>query len=403
MAYGRLTYKISATQAKLNATVDAALDKALSRDNMEVNGVEVQLSKSGLATGILEGKALLIDVPLDIHIKRKAGLFTVEGTGGISIKLKLNYDINRDLQFKFKTELVAHEWITKPVLEVGALNIPVETLMNLVLGHYESVLVSKIDAALNEKSDFVGQVYQALQQLETKVNDILPFDNAVDLKLGTLDTMTPRSSNNRVELQGNIEMGLSVLPKLASTNDLLPTINWTDKVQAAVPITVDIQLSYSDLANQATEQLSGVDMGGRKIVVSDMVITYEEELQIEVELTEPIKGTVSLTGEPDYMPTTGELAVAELDVKVKPSNFIYKMTAPLVNKFIEGKLEELLPISLQAIVDRKLAELPKEIAVPDGILKPSLSKADIKAIEFDAKGVNISIELNDVHVEILIA
>ena len=67
----------------------------------------------------------------------------------------------------------------------------------------------------------------------------------------------------------------------------------------------------------------------------------------------PIKAEVFIKGKPIYNEIEGQLILNDLDVKVNPSNFIYKLTAPLVNRFVESKMEDFFPLS----VNEKLSEL----------------------------------------------
>lgn len=387
MAYGNLTYSVSLPQEMINDIADKALAQAMADEHIEVNGVQVDLEKIGQATTVLEGKALTVRVPLKIDLKRNAGLFTVEGSGSILVQLKLNYDISKDLRLRCKSELVAHEWLEKPVLEIGALNIPVETLVDLVLKHYESVLTAKIDEAINEKSDLTPYVFQAIQSLEAQINSAIPLDSKVDMQLDTLSNMTPRTVGDTVRIDGSLSFGLSVQSKGKITNDQLPTVGWIAKLPAPEPVGVSISLGYSEIARQMVDRLTAVDMGGRKVKISDVDISFDQQLKVKLELEEPIKGHVQVTGRPTYDKEQQLFQVDDIDVKVKPSNFIYKMTVPLVNKFVEGKIEEFLPVALGEIIAEKLKNLPTEVVLPEGTIVPAVQTVRIEDLIFTDKEI----------------
>lgn len=381
MEYGTLHYKIELSQAKLNEVIDSGLSEALSLDAMEVNGVVVYLNKAGDSCSILEGKALNVQVPLDIQVKKDAGLFSIEGQGGILLDLKLNYDITRDLQLKCKTEIVKHSWTSKPKLELGALHIPVETLMNLVLEHYESVLTAKVDEVINSKSDLVPLVYQSITSLESHLNNSLPFESEVDLKFYRISNLTPRTVDDTVFINGIIEVDLALQSKNKLKNDQLPLTSWVTNLDHSRVVKPELVVSYNDLSRLLVEHLSGSEIGGKKIVIEKLSITGGTIVKLISELSQPIKGKVEVSALPIYN-NGGNISLSNLDVKVSPSNIVYKLTAPLVNKFIETKIEQFFPLNIQSLIDKQIDNLPKAVTFPNIKITPGLDNVMISNIQF---------------------
>jgi|GEM_PF-2192505 len=400
MKKGTLTYSIKLSQQQLNAMCDKAISEAISKESMEVNGVEVVLKKAGSVTAQLEGKSFVVQLPLDIELRRQAGLFTVEGTGGLSIRVKLNYDINSELQLHVKSELLDHKWTSKPVLELGALNVPVETLMNLMLNHYESILTAKIDEAINQRSQMSPLVLQTIRSLEDRINEQLPIAGRADLQLGTISNLTPRTQDGAVTIAGNIEVGLRLQPTDAPTDDQLPTVQWATEVGESKPLISELHLSYQDIAKQVLTLINGMDMGGRRVVVSDIAIAYDQHLNMELALAEPMKGKVTITGEPAYDGDAGTLDVLDLDVNVNPANIIYKMTTPLVNKFIETKLADYLPVPIGDIVAKKAAHMPEAVTVGPAVASPEITALQVHDMTFGSEGVFITVQVVGAHLAI---
>jgi len=356
MEYGTLTYKVALSQSKLNGLCNAAMEKALAKDDIEVNGVEV----------------------------------------------KLNYDISKDLKLKCKTELVDHQWIEKPELELGALNIPVETLMNLVLGHYESVLVAKVDNAINENTNLLPFVYQGIQSLEEQINAVMPVSQVVDIKLGNMGNMTPRTTGEYIWFNGQLELGLSVQDKGRVRNDMLPTVSWISELANSESIYADIELSYEDVKALLIEKLSGVEIGGKQMEITAINIRKNESLNINMDLASPIKGKVILDADLVYNKMEGSIYAENLDVAVKPANFIYKITAPIVNKFIEGKLEEIFPIKLQELINTNLSKLPKEFKTEKGTISPKIQTLTVKELAATERGLAGKVAISGAELDLTI-
>jgi len=153
----RVFFDISTSKAYLSDILEQSLDHAVSSEPMEVNGVQIVLKRVGAS---------------EIHPEGK-------GSGSINLHLRVGFDISQNMRLKAKTDLVAHEWIEKPVLEIGALNIPIETLVNLVLKHHESIITAKIDQSIRQFSDLNALLQKGLNDARDKVKSL-------DLKGNTL-------------------------------------------------------------------------------------------------------------------------------------------------------------------------------------------------------------------------
>jgi len=400
MAYGNLTYNVTLAQNKLDGIIDKALDQALGKEELEINGVEVELKKAGTAISSLEGKSLTIQVPVDIALKRQAGLFTVEGNGGLSLKLKINYDINNNIQLKTKTEMISHEWLTKPKLEIGALNIPVETLTNLVLNHYESILTAKVDNEINGKANLTGYLNQAIYTLESQINKSIPLDSTLDIKFDKIENLTPTSKENKVSVEGAMGFALSLQDSGKVKDDMLPSVGWISKLPKSIPAGVTISLGYTDIAKELVSRLSNVNMGGRNFEITHIDLSYEDHLKILLELNEPIKGNVVITGLPFFDKGTGVLDAKNIDVNVNPSNIIYKLTAPLVNKFAEGKISEYLPFNMKEMIRKNLSKMPSNINITNGSIRPNIEDILIHDITFTDKDIEVYLTLEGLHLDL---
>ena len=77
-----INFEIATSRAFLSDLLEEAIDNAVAKEPMEVNGVVVQLKRVEEAEIRPEGKVVNIFLPLSIHLTRAAGLFTVDNTNG---------------------------------------------------------------------------------------------------------------------------------------------------------------------------------------------------------------------------------------------------------------------------------------------------------------------------------
>lgn len=378
-----IIFEISTTNEFLANLLEEALDSAVSGEPLEVNSVEVQLSRVGEAEITPEGKKVDISLPLKIHLKRPAGLFTVEGTGAINLHLSVEFDITEGLMLKAKSDLVDHEWIEKPVLEIGALNIPVETLVNLVLKHHESIITAKIDSSLMQYRDLNTLIQMGLKDVRQKISEIDLKGNRINLDIDELLLREPQIQSGIVTLSGVVRPDISINDSAVMMSSKVPFRWMTDAdMREAYDIFIPITFDYDFLESELRNVLQGMEVGGRHFDVQSIRITGGDQLNIELVIDEPIKAQVFINGRPVYDEARGELRLEDLDVKVNPANFIYKLTAPLVNKFIEGKMNDFFPLSVNNQLSKLISDnIPKSIQLEKariGIAQEGVEIHDLK-------------------------
>lgn len=349
-----INFDITTTSEFLSNLLEDALDKAVSAEPLEVNGVEVLLTRVGKAEIKPNGKKIDIFLPLKIKLIREAGLFTVEGNGSINLHLAVNVEISNALKLKVKSELVSHEWMEKPVLEIGALNIPVETLVNLVLKHHESIITAKIDSSLQQFSDLNQLLQGGLADARKKLSELDLKGNRINLDVDELILSEPSITNGKVVISGIVRPDIAINDNAVVQSSIVPFRWMTEEDQHLENIVlVPITFTYDFLEMELRNLLQGMEVGGKHFDVESIKISGGDELNIKMVIDEPIKAEVYIKGIPMYNGIEGQLVLNNIDVKVNPSNFIYKLTAPLVNRFVEGKMEDVFPLN----VNKQLSEL----------------------------------------------
>ena len=58
------------------------------------------------------------------------------------------------------------------------------------------------------------------------------------------------------------------------------------------------------------------------------------KMNLQLSLSSPLKAMVTVDGKPRYNEAESNLYLDKLDINMKASNLIYKLSAPLVNRFL---------------------------------------------------------------------
>ncbi|MBK8700085.1 MAG: DUF4403 family protein [Saprospiraceae bacterium] len=125
-----------------------------------------------------------------------------------------------------------------------------------------------------------------------------------------------------------------------------------------------------------------------------------EKLNVALKLKSPLQAYVTMTGVPRYNEFESLLYLDNLDVDLKATNLIYRITAPLLNKFLESGFKDKLPIAVDKMVSLQLEEkLPLSMQLNGMHLKADIKQMQVTELLFQNGGVTAIVKLDDFLIE----
>jgi len=368
--------------------LSSLIAEKLQNTKLEISGVQIQLKSAGKVQLRGERNQLRYQIPLDIHVVRPSGLFTVEGQGKVHMIFESNYKFDRHLNLHTHSKLVNHEWVEKPELQMGSLAIPVGTLINMIISHSESIIIGKIDQALEEnvsiKNLLQGQFYNVIQENEMIRENGLAAN--INLELLNFNTISIEEDFTIIDgqLVGHYLIG-NVLPNLA-----LPQVTFQPDEGHSSVLSLPIQLKYSKLAAAINQYLPDIEIGGKKLEVVVDNISCDDRLKLEASVLQPAKMKVWVMANPVI--EDGKLDLQNIEIDIKPASLLYKLFVPIIKSTIESKLSEFLPLEIMRFLDEfsSFASYKKE-GIDYSILWDEVSIQDLK-LENDQMTLIISVK-----------
>jgi hypothetical protein len=252
------------------------------------------------------------------------------------------YEFDRNLNFHSHSKLVSHEWLEKPELQLGSLSIPIETLINMIISHSESILIGKIDKALEEnisiKKLLEIQFYNLIQKNEMIQENGL----AADIKLELLNFDTISIGKDFTTMDGQL-VGHYLIGNVPA-NLVLPQVTFQQEEGHSSILSLPIQLDYEKLASALNRYLPETEVGGKKLEVKVDKISCNKRLKLEASVLQPAKMKVIVEANPVI--EDGKLDLQNIDINIKPASLLYKLFVPIIKGAIESKIDEFLPIDL---------------------------------------------------------
>lgn len=377
-----IAFDLDLSPTYLKQLVNSALDDAFDPKGFDTNGISVFLSRIGDTHIGVDGEIIFISLPLSIKFNNEAGLFSMSGNGSVTLDVATQYRIDEKLNLRVKSDIVGHTWLTKPQLSAGSLSMPVETLVNLLFKHYESIITSTIDQKIMESISLKSTVQTTSRRLNEKVSELKVYGMSLDLSMKSLSLLRPRMEDDSIKVSGVGNVNIQLKEKGNVNIDDLQ-LWWLDNLNAENLLHVNGKWPLSELKDLLLSSVKNVEVGGKKLVIDSSDMRNENgTLVVDGKISSPVVADVRITTIPVYNEFEGELYLQDIDVHLKPDSFIYKLSAPIVNKFIENKLEDLSPIGLNKLLSEGVEKLlSKSFDLNSFILSISLDQAKVKSLE----------------------
>lgn len=347
--------------------IGQAIDEAFDGNGFESHGVSMKLKRRGGVQLHTSGSTIEIKSASDIEVSKEMGLFSSEITGSIDIDISLEYDVSENFHLTMRSDITGHSWIEKPRLELGVLNVSVEKLTELALNHYESLITGRIDQSLRDRIRLREVIESQLMHLQNRLTDYERFGLRLYIRPKRLMMERPVSVGEYIHVKG----GLIMDAEIAESDDLQPSdihFQWLAAAAEGSLSFIDLKISEHTALQFVMDQLADQDIGGKPVdVVSASVQMTSDTLAIHTKISSPIKADVHVSGVPSYAASDQQLDLEEADVRVEAESLLYRISAPLVNKFVEAKINDFFPVGLAPFLALIKQALEKEEVRSEGI------------------------------------
>lgn len=337
----------------ISTIVSSNIDKSLVNESMDYKGFDVKIKRNGALNVTARKKSIYLDLPLDIHIDKPNGLFSIEAKGSILLNATITFDISEALHLTTKTTIDGWKWIKEPKVKVGILNIPVSPLANMVMNRIDDNITSQIDKTVAEKVDFQNLINQKLANLIDSRKIVENPELYLRAQLEGLDSPGFREYTDKIELPLylNIKNQITTDYQVSADWDV-PPFRWIDNDPLEYEQDVNISLQYDKLEEIVRSKIDGIVIGGKTLKSDQVQITHTDQLYIKINIISPIESNLTVSGIP--MIEQGKVHLNDLEVDMQTPNIIYKMTAPLVEKLIRTDIDERLPIDIEHIIREQI-------------------------------------------------
>jgi hypothetical protein len=393
------------SKSKLNQYLQQALayyeNQKLSSEDFAIT---ILKSSNNLINISAKQKSVFADVPVSFKFMKDAGLFSVEGEGSIRVQLEIICDIDVNFGLKTKTVLHGYQWEKGPVLHVGELNIPIETISNCVISFMKESLMEKLDTRLAETADIKKIINEQLQQYAHNYpvykNPDLYFNG--QLLQVQADEFREDENDIRLDLWVEISGKISDMPvKFEMSSD--PLFYWIEQKPKSNSQSVEVEISYIGLAKMIMNEMNGQEIGGKEFQLESVHIRNTNLLEVKVNMIEPIKGIITICCQPILEREAQKINISDLEVDVDAANFIYKISSPIIANIIRNKVLAIMPFDPKPYLKNFLTK-PPQIHLWDNKIEliPSFSQIFFDKIAFSNQSIICTVLLDDAELDVVL-
>lgn len=372
-------------------------DKEANDDGLLLIAKKAGRIKLEIKPGIIEYR-----IPLSIWLKKLTMLSDIEVEAALMIALQSKYEFLEIDLIQTQTELVHHEWITKPEASLGRLNLPVQRLADFIIKRSKTQLVETIDQQVNEQFQIRTLLAGAWARSEQPIPLYPPLSTWLVLqpqKLGLLPLqIMDQYLYTQLQLEAQPKVYAGNLPagiKLTEHPVVVPLNDMSDqfKIQASGEMTLAI------LEQAAKQQLIGqaFSFAGYDVQIESIKLRgSENRIQVHLDFSGSYDGWAKVSGTPVYNESTQVLSFAEVAYELDKSNPLISGLGWLFKRTFEKKLKEALTIQLQAPLEslRQLAQnqLQQYSFHPTLKLQGQINNIDLLSAIYKAEAVRLKME-----------
>lgn len=396
----RLNYRLN--KENINDTFNAVIDTMITNELL-VEGMDITLEKIDRAEIEIEGKKVLIQVPLKITASKETFIQNIKGDGSIRFYIVSNLDIDQNWNLTSTTSLESYEWTEQPKMKLAGFNIPIEKVMNIVIEKTKDGIIHEIDRTVKEDFHLREQIIGVMYTISKPI--VLDEASNTTLKVHPGKFYMSGARNTSDWTEGIIK----VTGKTHITHDakfenredtIMPPFLWMDEEIDSSDLYFNVDIEFDKINKLVENQFVGQTFsdGDKDITVKGIELKgYDDKVGIIADVEGSYNGQIFLSGVPDYDKYTKSLKAKDIEVKVLTKNVLHKALAWMLKGRIKKELDEMLVISLsdniqyiQSVINQQIETINEDESID---VIADIKDLDIKKLKFSEKSIHTTIHV----------
>lgn len=348
--------KVTALEALLNRQVNGLIYEDNSLDDNGGDNIMVKAWKKENIRLSFEKGQFNYRIPLKLWIKAgwKIDQFGIslsdyrEMNAEIALKFHSSVTVNKDWSVTTVTASDGYEWLSKPTLKIGPVEIPITFIADMIIKYNTQTINSAIDDGLKQSLDLKTTARQAWIELQKPM--LLSAEYGLWLRVSpkTISALPIYGGNGLIRhtssIQAVTECFTGKQPP-SKINAVLPDLLTVNKLSDDFLANVTSYIGYGYLDSITRSMLMNTSYTfGKKTITITGISIYgnENQMIIATDVTGSIKGKLFFSGVPIYRTSDSSIILKDLKFALQTKNVLLKSASWLANsgieKMISGKM-----------------------------------------------------------------
>jgi hypothetical protein len=341
--------KVTALEAMLNRQLNGLIYADTSLDDNGGDNLMVKAWKKDNIKINFENGRFIYRVPLKLWIKagwkiQQFGLSLSdyrEMNAEIALKFQTTVSVNKDWSVKTITTSDGYEWLSKPTLKIGPVDVPITFIADMIIKYNTATINSAIDKGLEQSLDLKTTATQAWIELQKPI--------LLDEEYGLWLRVSPKSVSalpisggkgiikHTTSIQVVTECFSGKEPP-ARVNPTLPDLQTINKFSDEFIANVISYIGYEYLDSVTRQTLINTSYTfGKKTITITGVSVYgnESKMIIATDVTGSVKGKLYFAGLPTYRASDSSIILSDLQFSAQTKNVVLKSASWIASSGIE--------------------------------------------------------------------
>lgn len=341
--------KVTALEALLNRQLTGLIYADTSLDNNGGDNMMVKAwKKDNIKIGFENGQ-FIYRVPLKLWIKAgwKINQFGIslsdyrEMNAEIALKFRSSVVVNKDWSVTTVTTSDGYEWLTKPTLKIGPVDLPITFIADMIIKYNTKTVNSAIDAGLTQSLDLKTTAKDAWIEMQKPM--LLSEEYGLWLRISPKSiSAIPITGGKGIikhtsSIQGVAEVFTGKQPP-SRINSTLPDLTTVNNLGDEFLANVVSYIGYDYLDSITRLMLVNTSYNYEKkniTITGVSVYGNESQMIIAADVTGTINGKLYFSGLPIYRSIDSSIILKDLQFSMQTKNVLLKSASWLANSSIE--------------------------------------------------------------------
>ncbi|MGL4629595.1 MAG: DUF4403 family protein [Leadbetterella sp.] len=403
-----IDFSVDDIEKSLSKSLPVILVDDISFEDNNRDDMKMKVSRKGnLVFNSVQNDILTYEVPLKIWVQKRISALGMEQTPTTEFEVKFRFStkfaIKNDYNIQTTTTPLGFDWIVKPVLKTGLIDIPISSIVGKVIDSKMAKYGTDIDKVIGESIPLRTLVLDAWNtaMVPYKVSD--EYNTWVKITPQEIMAVPFSSSNRMIKTTLGFKILVETLVGTPSVNvkrvTTIPSLKYVPKIPTDFELELFTIVDFktaSDITKKIfVGQMYEFKEGKYKIEILDIEISGENEYLIFKTKTKgSFKGDIYVKGIPVYVPEKKMIMLTKSELDVKTKNFLHKSAAWLLEGYMERKIESDFGMPLQEIMDYSKASTLQSInkEFKKGVsMKGEILDIVPKSVKVDSAGIYATI------------